>query len=122
MAYIMNWFSFFGKKTAQSKTEPVLTDDFEGAVNWLNQKHSPQQELEKIDTNYEMVEPFALGIYENDLNLSRSRIDIYTVLQAMSADPTVSACTRLKVTAALGGHESRGDVVFMSPSTKIVMV
>ena len=37
----------------------------------------------------------------------------------MSADPTIAACTRLKVTAALGGHESRGDVVFMTPATKI---
>lgn len=114
-----NWFSFFGKKTAQSKIEPVLTDDFEGAVAWLSQKHSPQKELEQIDSNYELVEPFALGTYETESNVPRSRIDIYTTLQAMSADPTIAACTRLKVTAALGGHESRGDVVFMSPSTNI---
>ncbi len=37
----------------------------------------------------------------------------------MQHDPTIAAALNLHVTAALGGHESRGDVVFMTPAANI---
>jgi hypothetical protein len=116
----MNWFSWFSRGQDKGITPSSLPDtDFQFAADWLNGKDSPQEDLGKIDPNYELVEPFGLGTFETEQNRQRSRIDLYTTLQQMSADPTISACTRLKVTAALGGHESRGDVVFMTPSSKI---
>lgn len=43
----------------------------------------------------------------------RSRRQIYQKWQDMLADPVITSALRLHVTAALGGHESRGDMVFI---------
>lgn len=43
----------------------------------------------------------------------RSRQQVYTKWQDMVADPIISAALRLHVTAALGGHESRGEMIFI---------
>jgi hypothetical protein len=39
--------------------------------------------------------------------------------QQMQKEPTIAAALSLHTTAALGGHESRGDVLFMSASASI---
>lgn len=44
---------------------------------------------------------------------ARSRQDIYSKYQRMLTDPIVSGALRLHVTAALGGHETSGDLVFV---------
>lgn len=44
---------------------------------------------------------------------ARSRIMIYQKYAEMLTDPIVSGSMRLHVTAALGGHETSGDVVFI---------
>lgn len=44
---------------------------------------------------------------------ARTRQVIYAKYQQMMADPLVSGALRLHVTAALGGHETTGDVVFV---------
>lgn len=75
--------------------------------------------MKNLDPNYEYMEPFALGAYETDETRRRSRIQIYTTWQQMQRDPTVAAALSLHVTAALGGHESRGDTVFMVASDSI---
>lgn len=47
---------------------------------------------------------------------ARSRQLIYQKYQQMATDPLVSGALRLHVTAALGGHETSGDLVFIEPS------
>lgn len=48
----------------------------------------------------------------------RSRQQVYEKWQDMSADPIISSALRLHVTAALGGHESRGEMVFIEPTAE----
>lgn len=45
--------------------------------------------------------------------LLRTRTQIYGKYQQMMASPVVSGALRLHVTAALGGHETSGDLVFI---------
>lgn len=47
---------------------------------------------------------------------ARSRQHIYAKYQQMQFDPIVSSAMRLHVTAALGGHETSGDLVFIEAS------
>lgn len=49
---------------------------------------------------------------------ARNRQLIYQKYQQMAADPLVSGAVRLHVTAALGGHETSGDLVFIEPSAE----
>lgn len=76
-------------------------------------------------TSREMVRQVERGAYEYSESLttaslsgngvvgSRSRQIIYQKYQQMMADPVVSGAIRLHVTAALGGHETSGDLVFI---------
>ncbi len=72
-----------------------------------------------IDGVYENYEPFSLGTYYGDKLVRRERKEIYTTYKIMMQDPTIHACLNLLVTAALGGHESRGEVVFIRPADNI---
>lgn len=49
---------------------------------------------------------------------ARSRQLIYQKYQQMMTDPLVSGAIRLHVTAALGGHETSGDLVFIEASAE----
>lgn len=48
----------------------------------------------------------------------RSREQIYQKLAQMEGDAIVSTAIQLLVTAALGGHETTGDLVFIEPTMK----
>lgn len=50
---------------------------------------------------------------------ARSRQLLYEKYQRMAADPVVSGSTRLHVTAALGGHETTGDLVFIEEAPEL---
>lgn len=75
--------------------------------------------IDDIDSTYENFEPFGLGVYYGDKLKRRERKEIYTSYKVMMQDPTIHACLNLLVTAALGGHETRGEVVFIRPADKI---
>lgn len=49
---------------------------------------------------------------------ARPRQAIYMKYQQMMADPVISGALRIHVTAALGGHETSGDVVFIEPTVQ----
>lgn len=72
-----------------------------------------------IDTRYENCEVFALGTSEEKELRRRDRRTILTTWALMQRDPTIAAALNLHATAALGGHESRGDVVFMTPAASL---
>lgn len=75
--------------------------------------------LDDINGVYENYEPYSLGVYYGDSLKRRERKEIYTTYKIMMQDPTIHACLNLLVTAALGGHETRGEVIFIRPSEKI---
>lgn len=75
--------------------------------------------VQDIDSRYENCEVFSLGINEDRELRRRDRRTILTTWALMQHDPTIAAALNLHVTAALGGHESRGDVVFMTPAANI---
>lgn len=72
-----------------------------------------------VNPIYQAIEPFALGTYETKETKRRHRKEIYTQWQRMSTDPSLAEALSLHVSAALGGHEARGDVVFMVPSERV---
>lgn len=60
------------------------------------------------------LEPVSLQVLTGaDKSQARDRQNIYLKWQAMLADPVISSAMRLHVTAALGGHESKGQMVFI---------
>lgn len=75
--------------------------------------------LQDIDHRYENLEAFSLGTNEDRELRRRDRRTILTTWALMQHDPTIAAALNLHVTAALGAHESRGDVVFMAPAANI---
>lgn len=89
------------------------------AIGDESQEPADTGPMANLDPNYEFMEPFALGAYETQETRRRSRIQIYTCWEQMQRDPTIAAALSLHVTAALGGHESRGDTVFMTPSDAV---
>lgn len=75
--------------------------------------------LNDIDSRYENCEVFSLGVNETKDLKRRDRRTILSTWALMQHDPTIAAALNLHVTASLGGHESRGDVVFMTPSSAL---
>jgi hypothetical protein len=76
--------------------------------------------VKDVDQRYEGFEMFSLGVDEGGKDLRRrDRRTIMTTWASMQHDPTIAAALNLHVTAALGGHETRGDVVFMTPASLI---
>ncbi len=50
---------------------------------------------------------------------AKTRQQLYLDWQGMLEDPIVSTALSLHVTAALGGHESRGELVFIEPAADV---
>ncbi|HCH7478740.1 TPA: hypothetical protein NM870_003368 [Acinetobacter baumannii] len=76
-------------------------------------------DLNSINKVYENFAPYSLGTYSSKELQERDRKQIYTTYKIMQTDPTIDAALNLLVTAALGGHETRGEVVFISPADHI---
>lgn len=76
--------------------------------------------ISDISEVYENFEPYSLGVYYGDKLKKRDRKSIYTDYKMMMQDPTIHASLNILTAAALGGHESRGEVVFIRPSDHIL--
>lgn len=64
-----------------------------------------------------LADPMSQAVLAGTVNRpARSRQQIYEVYQDMVADPVVASALRLHVTAALGGHETKGSMVFVEPT------
>lgn len=83
------------------------------------ERANPSANVADINRVYEMHEPYTLGVYYDEKLQRRDRKSIYTAYKIMMQDPTIAAALNLLVTAALGGHESRGEVVFVNPSDRV---
>lgn len=87
--------------------------------NRLQQSIQPTANIKDIDPTYRNYEPYSLGTYYGEDLVRRDRKAIYTEYSIMMQDPTIHAGLNLIVMAALGGHEARGEVVFIRPSDKL---
>ena len=72
-----------------------------------------------INNRYEALNQFELGTYFTREKIPRTRQQIYTMWELMQRDPQVAEALSLHVTAALGGHESTGDMIFVTPHDRV---
>lgn len=80
-------------------------------------EHLPN--IKQLDQRFDAVTQFELGTFPTSENAPRTRKQIYTQWQVMQADPQIAEALSLHVTAALGGHETTGEVIFITPHERI---
>ncbi|WP_296405017.1 hypothetical protein [Psychrobacter sp.] len=80
-------------------------------------EHMPT--INDVHRYYETTNPFELGTSGNSSKPLRTRKQIYTLWEIMQTDPQIAEALSLHVTAALGGHESTGDMIFITPKSEI---
>lgn len=80
----------------------------------------PTASINDVDQYQSNIDPFTLGVFETPELKKRNRKELYTLYKVMGKDPTLSACLNLLTTAALGGHESRGEVVFINAADNLL--
>lgn len=94
-------------KAAQQKTTPVF--DFD------NKPH-----FEKITQNtaaeFGLSAPIASHALISNEEQLRTREELYSTWNKMMKEPLVFTCLKLIATAALGGHETSGQLAFIEPS------
>ena len=101
-----------------SKVGKFLTNIW--AEKQVEQRATGVGKITDISEIYENYEPYTLGVYYGEKLKKRDRKSIYTEYKMMMQDPTIHACLSLLVAAALGGHETRGEVVFIRPADSIL--
>jgi hypothetical protein len=88
-------------------------------ANWAsqwssNQMHPSGQASDLgMDSSYDYDMPAMSVLLGNGGETARSRAVILQKYQQMIGDPIISAAIRLHVTSALGGHESKGEMIFI---------
>lgn len=75
--------------------------------------------IHNVNERYEALNQFELGTFYHHEKIPRTRQQIYTMWELMQRDPQVAEAMSLHVTAALGGHESTGDMIFITPHDRI---
>lgn len=81
---------------------------------WFNENVAPAQQITQADTTL-----FGAGVTTvasllgQGRRAARSRQLIYEKWMRMEADPIISSAISVLVTAALGGHETTGDIIFI---------
>ena len=72
-----------------------------------------------INAQYEAMNQYELGTLNSPDNAPRTRQDIYSTWELMQKDPQIAEALSLHVTAALGGHETTGDMIFITPHERV---
>lgn len=91
----------------------MLINDSKGGA------YSSNATIHDVNSQYETMNQFELGTYASREKIPRTRQQIYTMWELMQKDPQISEALNLHVTAALGGHESTGDMIFVTPHDRI---
>lgn len=91
--------------------------------SWIKATFSklwPKDQLEEVDrAGFDYAETLSTASLMGAGNVpARSRQQIYEKYQQMLRDPIISGAMRLHVTAALGGHETSGELVFIESSAQ----
>lgn len=106
------------KKSAKTAAAPSLLSKL-GMIGkaWRKENTAPAQEIDQSDTvMFGAGMSTAAALLGQDKRRARARQIIYYKWMRMEADPIVSTAIMLLVTAALGGHETSGDLVFIEDS------
>ncbi len=83
-------------------------------------KHSfTPANINEVDKVFDSISQWELGTYQHKDNKPRNRMQIYTMWELMQQDPQIAEALSLQVTASLGGHETTGEVVFITPHEKV---
>lgn len=80
--------------------------------------HKPAN-VSQIDKAFDYLNQWDLGTFSHNDKKPRTRKQIYTMWELMQTDPQVAEALSLHVTASLGGHESTGEVIFISPHERV---
>lgn len=83
------------------------------AKAWLAGNVAPASEIKQSDSFAYDGQTTVSALLGSGRRVARSRAAIYQKWSQMEADPIISNALTLQVTAALGGHETTGDVVFI---------
>ena len=75
--------------------------------------------IQTVDNRYDVLTQYELGTFASKDAPLRTRKQIYSQWQIMQTDPQIAEALSLHVTAALGGHETTGDVIFISPHERV---
>ena len=75
--------------------------------------------IQAVDNRYDVLTQYELGTFASKDAPLRTRKQIYSQWQIMQTDPQIAEALSLHVTAALGGHETTGDVIFISPHGRV---
>lgn len=75
--------------------------------------------IDDINHQYEAMNQFELGTYNTREKMPRTRQQIYSMWEIMQKDPQIAEALSLHVTAALGGHETTGDMIFITPHERV---
>ncbi|MDO5769021.1 MAG: hypothetical protein Q4P13_05910 [Psychrobacter sp.] len=89
------------------------------ADNRMRRDYERPATINDVDPNYEILNQYNLGDAKDPSKKPRSRQQIYGMWTLMMADPQISEAMGLHVTAALGGHETNGDTIFISPHPRV---
>lgn len=96
-----------GSKGA-SRLEPTT------GAKWAQDQHAAAAEIRESDAAlYGGGLTTVASLLKSGSREARTRQEIYDKWAQMEADPICSAGIKLLVTAALGGHETTGDIVFL---------
>lgn len=83
------------------------------ARSWLRGNVEPASEISLADSYAYDGQTTISALLGSGRRQARTRQAIYQKWSQMEADPIISSALTLQVTAALGGHETTGDVVFI---------
>lgn len=75
--------------------------------------------INDVNSQYEAMNQMELGTYASKEKLPRTRQQILTMWEIMQKDPQIAEALSLHVTAALGGHETTGDMIFITPHERV---
>ena len=85
---------------------------------WAQENLAPAQLITQADTSlYGAGVTTVASLLGQGRHSARSRQIIYEKWMRMEADPIISSAISVLVTAALGGHETTGDIVFIEKKT-----
>jgi hypothetical protein len=101
---------------------PTTTDNsrkFKGFLSKLLGKGADASQITETEATDAQTDGLTVSmLLGNGKRAARNRMQIYFKYIEMVGDPIISTALRLHVTAALGGHETSGDVVFIEPRSE----
>ena len=75
--------------------------------------------IHDVNAQYEAMNQMELGTFASKEKIPRTRQQILTMWEIMQKDPQIAEALSLHVTAALGGHETTGDMIFITPHERV---